>query len=56
MKMFEKVILEDLVEKSIKINVHRCHYCGTKVPINLVGCWNCGKILSKNIRKLAKKL
>jgi hypothetical protein len=51
----EKVILEDLVEKTVKNeNVTRCFKCGTKVPNHLVGCWNCGQILSKNIRNLSK--
>jgi hypothetical protein len=53
--MIEKTILEDFIEKPIKNETHICFNCGTEVPTNLVGCWNCGQILSKNIRKLIKK-
>ena len=48
-------ILDSFVEKSnINENFKTCSKCGTKVPNNLVACWNCGEVLKENIRKLAK--
>ena len=29
-----------------------CPSCGTKVPVNLVGCWKCGEILDPRIKRL----
>jgi hypothetical protein len=34
--------------------VNECINYGTIVPNHFFACWNCGQVLSENIRKLAK--
>ena len=38
------------------VNMKPCPKCGTKIPTNIKGCWNCGEILDTHLIELAESV